>query len=297
MATSQPTPLIVVVGETGSGKSALALEIAKRFNGEIICADARTVYKGMDIGTAKPSLKEQERVPHHLIDLVTPDIQFTAADFKAAALKAIKLISARGKLPILVGGSGLYIDAVLFDYTFLPKTDEKYRQKLQQLMPKELMAELNTKNIAFEHVDSKNPRRLQRLLETEGQTGGRQSLRPGSFVLGISLPRAELRRRLETRLDQMLRTGLKGEALSLADRYGWEAPGLNAIGYREWRRFQEGDSSNNGVRAAILSAQLNLAKRQRTWFKRNRSIEWVSTVDEAMERTEHFLAAEANLLQ
>lgn len=297
MATHQTSPLVVVVGETGSGKSALALSLAKRFNGEIISADARAVYIGMDIGTAKPTKAEQVQVPHHLIDVTTPDKQFTAAAFQRAALQAIDEVAGRGHLPIMVGGTGLYIDSVLFNYSFLSPTDEKYRQKLQQLTPEELMVELNTKNIAFEHADSKNPRRLQRLLETGGQVGQRHPLRPHTLILGLRLPRAELRRHLEQRIEVMFRDGFLDEVKGLLLKYPADLEAFRAPGYKPALEYLAGTISKRAAKAQFLANDLSLAKRQRTWFKRNRDIQWVETTSEGVKQTEHFLATEGNLLQ
>ena len=130
--------IIVIVGPTASGKTALAIDIAKRHNGEIICADSRTVYKGLDIGTAKPTPADQARVPHHGLDLVEPDESFSAADFKSYANQKIAEIRQRGRLPVLVGGTGLYVDSVVYDYQFGPPVDKKRRQELSTMTIEEL---------------------------------------------------------------------------------------------------------------------------------------------------------------
>src|SRR5262245_27832773 len=129
-SSSEVFPLVVIVGETGSGKSALALELAERFNGEIICADSRTVYKGMDVGTAKPSPEDRQRVRHYGLDVVEPGEGFSAHAFSLLAQAAIHEIAARGKLPILAGGSGLYVDAVLYGFQFRPKPEPALRSSL-----------------------------------------------------------------------------------------------------------------------------------------------------------------------
>ena len=136
-------PLIVIVGETGSGKSALALKIAEKFNGEIIAGDSRTVYKGLDIGTAKPSQADCKLIAHHLVDITTPDEPLTVAKYKKLADNSITEIHQRGKIPILVGGSGLYIDAVIFNYSFRPIVDPHKRQQLEQLTVGQLQARIN----------------------------------------------------------------------------------------------------------------------------------------------------------
>ena len=290
------TPLIVIVGPTASGKSALAMKLAELYQGEIIAADARTVYKGMDIGTAKPTTSDQQRVPHHLLDLRLPSQQYTAADFKTDALKAIEDIAARGRLPIMVGGSGLYIHGVIFDYSFLPKTDERTRQKLQRLSPKELMVELDRRGIPYDHIDSKNRRYLQRLLETAGVSPSKRTLRPNTLVLGLQPEKAGLRSRIQRRVDQMVKAGFVDEVLDLAEHYGWDAEAMKGIGYRAFRGYLEGSTSLTKAKEKFARGDIQLAKRQRTWFKRNPAICWVSSEQEASKLVEQFLAP-SHLLQ
>lgn len=247
-------PMIVIVGQTASGKSALALELAQKFNGEIIAADSRTVYRGMNIGTAKPPIEEQQLVPHHLLDVVEPDQRFTAADFKRLALEAIEDITARGKLPVMVGGTGLYIDSVLFDYSFADKNAAR---------------------------NPANPRHLKK--DSAVQRGG---LRPHTLIIGLDLDKEALTERINGRVELMVQKGLQQEVDQLVRRYGWEAPGLNAIGYQEWR---EKAKSTHEIVAEIISDTKNYAKRQKTWFKRNKSIQWVSKQSKAVEIATTFL--------
>ena len=144
---STAPPLIVIVGETASGKTAAGIKVALEVGGEVICADSRTVYKQMNIGTAKPTIEEQAQVPHHLIDIVEPNDTFNAAEFKRLAEKCIQEITARGKVPIIVGGTGLYVDALLYDFQFKNKPNEAYRRQLLQMTDEELTTILHTKNI------------------------------------------------------------------------------------------------------------------------------------------------------
>src|SRR5688572_19055378 len=182
------SPLVVIVGETASGKTALALELALLFNGEVIAADSRTIYKGMDIGTAKPTMEERATVPHHLIDITTPDKPITAADYKKLADQTIKEVINRGKLPILVGGTGLYIDAVIYDFVFSGKPDEENRKLLQAMTINELQEKLKKLNIPLP-TNFKNPRHLIRQLETGGMLAVPRKLRSNTLVLGIDLDR------------------------------------------------------------------------------------------------------------
>lgn len=270
-------PLIVIVGETASGKSALALRLAQEFDGEIICADSWTVRRGTDIGAAKPTAEERAAVPHHLLDVAGPDEDFTAAVFKRLANQAIADIAARGRLPIMVGGTGLYIDGVLYDYGFLPAGDRTARVALNALSVGELLQKITAAGIAMGDVDQRNKRRLIRLIETNGAQPTKRKLRPNALIIGLKIERLELERRITKRVDTMLAAGLEGEVRALVERYGWECEALKGIGYAQWREYFEGRQSLAETRQQIIKATLDLAKRQRTWFKRNKSIRWFTT--------------------
>jgi len=271
------TKLLVLVGETASGKTDLAIRLAEKFNGEIICADSWTVRKGVNIGTAKPTAEEQARVPHHLLDVVEPDGDFTAAVFKRLALAKIEEIASRGKLPIMVGGTGLYIDGVIYDFNFLPPADPKLRNDLNSLDIPQLMALIKDMGIELGTVDIRNKRRLIRLVETNGAAQTRQPLRPNTLILGLKTDRATLQARITARVDNMLTAGLETEARDLVEQYGWHAEALKGVGYAQWRGYFENQNSLQQTREMIIKATLDLAKRQRTWFKRNKSIQWFTT--------------------
>ena len=270
-------PLVVVVGETASGKSALALELAQRFEGELICADSWTVRREVNIGTAKPTEAEKAIVPHYLLDIVGPDEDFTAAVFKGLANAAIEEISGRGKLPIMVGGTGLYIDGVLFDYSFLTEGDRQARERLNVLSTEQLLAEIAAEGLELGDVDVRNKRRLIRLLETNGAQPTRHAMRANTLVIGLKPERTQLENRIVRRVDAMLAAGLEQEVRGLVERYGWEAEALKGVGYAQWQGYLHGTESLNDTRQKIIKATLDLAKRQRTWFKRNKSIHWFST--------------------
>lgn len=272
MTTDTP-PLIVIVGETASGKSALGIEVARQCNGEIIAADSRTIYRGMDIGTAKPSMAERAAVPHHLVDISTPDKPVSAADFKRMALNTIADITDRGHLPVMVGGSGLYVDAVLFDYAFTEKADISRRAELEQLAVEELQRQLHERGIALPN-NERNPRHLIRQLETGGVSQGRSGLRPHTLVIGVRRDPEELRSRIVERVDAMIASGLEQEVRSLVARYGRECPVLQTIGYQEFFPYLAGEQDIAQVREAIIRATIAYAKRQRTWFKRNPYIKY-----------------------
>lgn len=288
-ARSDNAPLIVIVGETASGKSELAMHIAERFGGEIIAADSWTVYKDFNIGTAKPSAEERAKIPHHLLDIADPRVGFSAAEYKRLALAAIDDISERGKLPILVGGTGLYIDSVLFDYSFLPPATPEIRATLNSLSIEELLKKIRDAGLDTLGLDLRNKRRLIRLLETNGARASRGELRPNALLIGVQIPHEKLRERITARVDSMLAAGLENEVAQLARKYGWNAEPMKGIGYREFYNYSSGEQSLDETRARIISSSLGLAKRQRTWFKRNYSIHWISKQAETVELITAFL--------
>lgn len=269
--------LLVITGETASGKSELALGLAERFNGEIICADSWTVRREVNIGTAKPGAADRRRVPHHLLDIVAPCADFTAAVFQRLANEAITDIAARGKVPIMVGGTGLYIDSVLYNYSFLETGDRAARQQLDSLSIEDLLRRISERGIELGDVDSRNKRRLIRLLETDGQRPQKSGLRPDTLIIGLKTDREALRQRVINRIDTMLAAGLEAEVRGLADHYGWECEALKGVGYAQWREYFEGSQTLSETRQKIIKATLDLAKRQRTWFKRNKSVQWLDT--------------------
>lgn len=275
-------PLLVIVGETASGKSALALKLAEKFNGEIIAGDARTMYRGMDIGTAKPTAEERRRVPHHLIDELDPDEPVTAAMFKTMAERAIADINLRGKLPILVGGSGLYIDGLLYNYTFSSPANAQVRKDLQELTVDELQASLRARGIPLPE-NSQNHRHLTRMLEAAGNPGTKSVLRPHTLILGMSVDREALRQRLTARVDRMFAAGLEDEVRSLVEAYGWNDIIMHTIGYKEFKNYLQGEETIAQARAAIVRDTNAYAKRQRTWFKRNHTIKYPCNEEEFVD--------------
>ncbi len=276
------SPLIVIVGETASGKSALAVALAKHLGGEIICADSRTVYTGMDIGTAKPAAGDRRAVPHHGLDLVTPDMRYSAADFKQYAVKKIDEIAERGSLPILVGGTGLYIDGVLYNFEFRAPADPEFRKQLETLQVDELQARLQTLGIALPN-NAQNRRHLIRSLETNGEISRKSTLRANTLIFGIQSDREILHARITARVEAMISAGFIEEAESLGIEYGWDAPGLQAPGYRAFRGYVQASDQLETAKSQFVRNDLNLAKRQRTWFKRNKSIHWLMTEDKWRE--------------
>lgn len=285
--SNQP-PVIAIVGETASGKSRLALRLAQLFNGEIICADSRTIYRGMDIGTAKPSRDDQAKVPHHLIDVVDPDERFTAAQFQALAQQAIADITVRGRLPFLVGGTGLYVNSVLFDFGFAGEADPAVRARLEQFSTPDLQRMLLARGHALPQ-NEQNRRHLIRALETNGLRPAAKSLRSNTLILGTKVTREKLRMNIEVRLAAMLAAGFVAEAKCLSEKYGWQAPGLQTANYQALRSYIQGELSFESAKERCVFADLHLAKRQRTWFRRNKSIQWLEDQEHSVDILTTFL--------
>lgn len=282
MAPAAPRPeLLVIAGPTASGKTDLAVRIAKRHKGEIISADSWTVYRGFDIGTSKPTITQQKAIKHHLIDVREATEGFNAPIFKEMGEKAIADIRKRGKLPIMAGGTGLYIDSVLFDFGFLPNVTPEERAELSVLAIPELIERAKELQIDLSDIDIRNKRRIVRAIEAKGEKPTKKEMKAGTLIVGLQPSREELRKRVEQRTEQMLAAGLEQEVKVLADKYGWEAEPMKGIGYREWRAYFEGNQSLEQTKQRIVSSTMNLAKRQRTWFKRNTEIHWFGSADEA----------------
>lgn len=270
-------PVIAIVGPTATGKSDLAIKLAKKHNGEIISADSWLVRKYVDIGTAKPTPKMLQEVPHHLINILEPDEDFSAATYKKLALKAIRDIQQRGKVPFLVGGTGLYIDAVLYDFSFVGASDPSQRQKLNGMTLDELHRMARTKGLDLDQIDTRNKRRVIRLIESEGRVATKRELRADTLIVGLSCSNELLKSRIEQRVRQMFDQGLEGEVKALSDKYGWECEALKGIGYSEWQLYFNGNQSLEDTNKRIIKDTIALAKRQQIWFKRNLSIHWYPT--------------------
>lgn len=270
---SDEPPVVVIVGETGSGKTALAVELAKLFDGEIIAADSRTVYRGMDIGTAKPTAEERQGIPHYGFDVVEPGDQFTAYDFQQLAQQLTLDIASRNRLPIIVGGTGLYVDAFLYGFSFRPKPDEEVRATLQQLPISELQERVLAAGMQLPE-NSQNPRHLIRLLEAGAPPAQSKAMRPNTLVLGLRVPHADLEQRVAARVESMFAAGLVDEVKALVRRYSG-AEALRAPGYKAVGAYLRGESDLEGAKRMFARDDLRLAKRQRTWFKRNPNIHWI----------------------
>lgn len=273
-------PLVVIAGPTASGKSMLATEIAKHFNGEIICADSRTVYKEMDIATAKPTYTERQGVPHFGLDLVSPNESFSVVEFKKYADKKIDDIKKRGHVPILVGGTGLYLDAVVFNYSFGNVGNKKLRLELQHKSIDELHRYCKEHKINLPEND-KNKRYIIRAIENHDSMTSKSDMPYyKSIIVGITTEKNILHERILLRIEQQLKNGVVEEAKLLGKKYGWDSEPMKANMYPLMRKFIQGEVSMAELKAKISTADWRLAKRQMTWLRRNKCIQWMS-LDEA----------------
>lgn len=265
-------PLVVITGPTASGKSGLAMELAERFGGEIICADSRTVYKSMDIGTAKPSYDDQQHVPHHLLDVAESGDVFTAKDFQGLANKAITDIQSRGKIPFLVGGTGLYIDAVVLDYEW-PETTGN-RSAYETASVAELQAMLKEQRLAMP-TNPSNKRHLINTLMRGGKTGLSRSLPlENTLVVAIATDKIQLEQRIRMRAKEMFDEGVIAETQTLASRFGWDSEAMSSNIYPIVRRVIDKEITEAEAIELFVIKDKQLAKRQITWLKRHNYVQW-----------------------
>jgi len=281
--------LVVLLGPTGSGKTALSLTLARRFHGEIVSCDSVAVYRGMDAGTAKPTLEERRAVPHHLIDVLPPGQFITAGDYSRLAREALAAIAARHRLPIVTGGTGLYLRALLDGLFAGPQRSEELRARLRLSAERHgsewlhrLLLRLDP--AAAERVHPNDHPKLIRAIEvclaarqplTEAWKAGRNSL-TGYRVLRIGLdpPRSQLYTRIDARAAEMFSHGLVEETRTLVAQYGESPRALDSLGYRQARAVLRGELTEPEAIAATRQAHRNYAKRQLTWFRRELDVHW-----------------------
>ena len=311
MADLSKSRVIAVGGPTASGKTALSIGLAKAFGGEIINADSMQIYKNLDVGTAKPSIEERQGIPHYLLDFLPPETPYSVADFTAAADPLIQEITARGKLPLVVGGTGLYITSLLNGMAFTPeKTDPAIRARLQERAKAEggaaLYAELQSIDPDYAtQVHPNNLPRVIRALELYAATGRRMSeervnARPAeppyrSLCLCLTCrDRAVLYDRIERRVNLMVENGVLAEAKQVYDHRDTYRTAAQAIGYKEFFPYFEGTGSLDECTARLKQATRNYAKRQLTWFRRQNDAVWLyideeNVLDRACELVREFL--------
>ncbi|MBI1908843.1 MAG: tRNA (adenosine(37)-N6)-dimethylallyltransferase MiaA [Deltaproteobacteria bacterium] len=283
--------LIVLCGPTATGKTKLALELAERLGAEIISADSGQVYRGLDIGTAKPTPEERKKIPHHLIDLIEPPESFSAPLFAKKADAALQEISSRGKRSLLVGGTGLYIRVFLEGIFEGPARNEEYRKKLELLKKEKgngfLHQELKRVDPkAAEKIHPNDPQRIVRALEVFHLTGKPISewweasrgatRRAPTLKIGLTLEREELYRRINERVLKMINAGWIGEVEGIIQKWGSNIPPLKLVGYREIAEYLKGKRGKEETISRIQQKTRNYAKRQLTWFRADKEIRWMN---------------------
>lgn len=290
----KPT-IVCVVGPTAVGKTALSIEIAQRFNGEVISGDSMQVYRGMDIATAKVTQEEQQNIPHHLLDILDPDEGFSVFDFKSKVTQLITDMSERGRLPIIAGGTGMYLDSLIRDYALSEeKRDPEYERKIEADIEKFGIDVVYNRLVEVDPVQAKkthknNVRRVIRALEVYDRTGQtmteyqqtQQAASPYNVILiGLDMDRTLLYARINTRVDLMVENGLFEEARYFYDLGLKDAPSMRAIGYKELIGFFEGTRSKEEAIDLLKRNSRRYAKRQLTWFRNKMDVNWYTLTPE-----------------
>lgn len=288
--------VLIICGATASGKTALSVYLAKKFNGEIISADSMQIYKGMDVGTAKVTQLEADGVAHHLIDIIEPIENFSVAEYKDLALKAIKEIRSKGKLPIIVGGTGLYVNALIYDYTFNDATaNDAIREKYKRILSEngaeflhETLAKISPSDAMRLHPN--DTFRVIRALEVAEL--GKTNVDSGKIVMpykayAINYPREKLYERINLRVDKMFEEGLLEEVNGLLQQgVTFDCQSMKAIGYKEFKDYFDGVATLDDVREKIKKNSRNYAKRQLTWFRKMPNLIWYDDIEEAKRKIE-----------
>ena len=303
--------IICIAGPTASGKTALAVELAKEFNGEVVSCDSMYVYKRMNIGTAKPTIEEMQGIPHHMIDVAEPDVDFSVSKYCDMAAPIVDDILARGKTAIIAGGTGLYMDSLIKGNDFADFPDTGYRQQLEHRLEAEgvapLLAQLELVDPESAAKSQRNPRRIIRALEVYYETGititehnrRTRELPPRYEPLWIGLDfteRSELYRRINLRVDIMLEMGLIDEIRALlASGIPPRCTAMQAIGYKEFVAALNGECTMEEAADQVRMFSRRYAKRQLTWFRRNNAIHWL--VREAEQSSEEILEQARQLIR
>lgn len=275
--------VIAIVGPTASGKTKFSINLAQKINGEIISADSRLVYKGFDIGTAKPTKEEMNNIPHYMIDIVEPDVEYSAGLYKESASKIIEEINSKGKVPIIVGGTGLYIDILLKGYN-LPgvEANKKLRENLNKKSNNELFEMLSRLDpSAITGLEINDRKKIIRTIEIISSTGKKleesRGMTDSSYEIewiGKNFRRNELYQRIDDRVENMIDAGLIDETRELLKKHGRIYNLVNTIGYREIIQYLDGVLSLNEAKELLKKNTRNYAKRQLTWFRKNQNIKW-----------------------
>ena len=287
----QKDKVIVICGPTASGKTALSIELAKKVNGEIISCDSMQIYKDMNIGTAKPTIEEMQGIKHYLLDFVSPNERYSVADFKKDAKNAIKEILSKGKVPIIVGGTGLYLDSLIYEIEYQNiEFDENYRKKLEQEVEEKGLEELYDKAkkidpVAIEKISKNDKKRILRILEIYHATGKnkteqeiesrKKEVEYDYKVYAISWDREELYARINKRVDLMIEQGLIDEVKNILQKYEQFPTAMQGLGYKEVVDYLQSNCTKQEMIEKIKMETRRYAKRQMTWFRKNKQTIWI----------------------
>ena len=283
--------VIVICGPTASGKTSLSIELAKKINGEIVSCDSMQIYKDMNIGTAKPTQEEMQGIKHYLIDFISPNERYSVADYKKDAKKAIKEIISKGKTPIVVGGTGLYIDSLIYEIEYQDiKFDENYRKELEKNVEEKGLEYLykKAKEIdpqAIEKISPNDKKRILRILEIYHMTGKnkkqqeiesrKKEVEYDYHVYAIDWDREELYNRINKRVDIMIQQGLIEEVKNILEKYKEFPTAMQGLGYKEVVEYLEGKLTKDEMIEKIKMETRRYAKRQLTWFRKNKQTIWI----------------------
>lgn len=301
----QKPTVIVICGPTASGKTALSIELAKKINGEIISADSMQIYKDMDIGTAKPDSEEMQGIKHYLLDFVKPDTRYSVAEFKIDATNAIEEILQKGKVPIVVGGTGLYVDTLIYGIQYNDiKIDEEYRKELEEIAEKQGLEVLYKKaqeidEKAMEKISPNDKKRIMRVLEIYKATGKTKTEQEAESrkngvkydykVFALNMDREILYNRINLRVDLMIEKGLIEEVQNLKEKYNQFPTAMQGLGYKEVVEYLENKTTKEEMIEKIKMETRRYAKRQLTWFRKNKDTIWIDST-KAREENVNFIA-------
>lgn len=302
----QKPKVIVIGGPTASGKTALSIELAKTIGGEIVSADSMQIYQEMNIGTAKPEEEEKQGIPHYMIDVVKPNERYSVAEYKKEAKKAIQKILQKGKIPIVVGGTGLYIDSLIYEIEFLElETPLTYRKELEETAEKEGLESLyqKAKQIdpeAMKRISQNDKKRIFRVLEIYQQTGktkttldkeSRKEVEYEYKMFAIGMDRDRLYHRINQRVDNMIEKGLIEEVQRIYQNYQEFPTAMQALGYKEVVAYLEGKVSKDDMIEQIKRESRRYAKRQLTWFRKNKETIWLNG-EESLDKNKNRILEE-----
>ena len=287
--------VIVICGPTASGKTSLSIELAKKINGEIVSCDSMQIYKDMTIGTAKPTVEEMQGIPHYLIDCVSPTERYSVADYKKDATKAIEKIIAKNKVPIIVGGTGLYLESLIYNIEYNEiETDLEYREKIAEIEKEKGLETLyemaqNIDAKAMEKISHNDRKRIFRVLEIYHSTGktktqleieSRKNEPKYNFILfGITMDREKLYDRINQRVDIMINQGLIEEVEELIKKYDVFPTAMQGLGYKEVVEYLKGLTTKEEMIDKIKTETRRYAKRQLTWFRKYKNLKWINGLD------------------